>query len=202
MTSSSKSSRRQTPVLALPALALLISTAAANDRHFSYTYETGVLAPGARELEVSNTLRAGREEFYSALDHRLEFEVGVADNLMTSIYLNMGNTTSANGTGGLTSEFAWAGLSNEWKWKLMDPVADPVGLGLYAELSFGTAGMDIEPKVLLDKKVGDWLFAANAITEFEFAAKASGPSALRSIISASPRGWLRVNRLGGMSPRE
>ena len=61
-------------VLTLPAVA------AANDRHFTYTYETAVLPPGARELEVWTTWRAGRERYYSRFDHRLELEVGVAKN--------------------------------------------------------------------------------------------------------------------------
>jgi hypothetical protein len=158
----------RTPASALPILALLIGTAAANDRHFSYTYETGVLAPGAREIEVSTTLRAGREEHFSALDHRLEFEVGVAENLMTAFYLNMGNTTAANEIGGLTSEFEWGGFSNEWKWKLMDPVANAVGLALYGEITYSTTGFELEPKILLDKRLGNLLLAANLVAEFEY----------------------------------
>src|SRR5207249_1946531 len=73
-------------------LAALPHSASANERHFSYTYETGVLPPGGKEIELSTTLRQGRENFYSGLDHRMEFEVGVADNLMTSFYLNWHNT--------------------------------------------------------------------------------------------------------------
>jgi hypothetical protein len=154
--------------LALPSLslaALLCANASANERHFGYVYETGVLAPGAKEIEVYNTLRAGREDYYAALDHRLEFEVGVAERLMTSFYLNWRNETAGDS---LATSFAWQGISSEWKWKLADPVADPVGLGLYAELTYGTAGFEIEPKLLLDKKVGNWLLAANVVGEFEF----------------------------------
>ena len=61
----------------VPALTLLIGISSANDRHFTYNYETAVLAPGARELEVSNTLGVGRSDYYAKLDHRLEFEVGL-----------------------------------------------------------------------------------------------------------------------------
>jgi hypothetical protein len=171
MQSSSKSPRAVPSLLAistLAALALLIGSATGDERHFGYVYETAVLAPGGRDLEVSNTLRAGREEYYSALDHRLEFEVGVADNLMTSFYLNMSNTTAANGSGGLTSDFAWGGFSNEWKWRLMDPVANPVGLALYAELTYATDGFELEPKILVDKRLGNWILAANLVTEFEY----------------------------------
>jgi hypothetical protein len=159
-------SSRTLPLSVFGLAALLCANVSANERHFGYVYETGVLAPGAKEIEVYNTLRAGRADYYAALDHRLEFEVGVAEHLMTSFYLNWSNATA--GKDSLNSSFEWQGISNEWKWKLMDPVADPVGLGLYAELSYGTAGFEIEPKILLDKKVGNWLLAANAITELEF----------------------------------
>jgi hypothetical protein len=156
---------------ALP-LAALVGAASANDRHFAYTYETAVLPPGSRELEVSTTLREGREQFYSELDHRLEFETGVAENLMTAFYLNWNNVTAqvddpAAGAG-LETALEWQGVSSEWKWKLMDPVADAVGLALYAEVSYNTTGFEIEPKVLFDKKIGDWLFAANLLSEFEY----------------------------------
>lgn len=152
----------------------LAGTVSANDRHFGYVYESGVLAPGAKEIEVYNTWRAGREEYYSALDHRLSFEVGVAEHLMTAFYLNFSNATSNPGTGTLQTEFAWQGFSNEWKLKLTDPTADPVGLALYAELSFGTDGMELEPKLILDKAIGPWLLAANVIGEFEYGADNDG----------------------------
>ena len=154
--------------LALSAL-VFASPARANEHHFGYVYETGVLAPGAKELEMYNTLRTGREDFYSAMDQRLSFEVGVANNLMTAFYLNWSNETSGDTV--LSSAFEWQGISSEWKLKLMDPVADAVGLGLYAELSYGTSGMEIEPKILFDKKVGNWMLAANLICEFEFEAE-------------------------------
>jgi len=172
-------SARLLPASALSLGALLCANLSANERHFGFVYETGVLAPGAKEIETSTTLRAGRNDYYAALDHRLEFEVGVAERLMTSFYLNWSNVTE--GGTALSSSFEWQGISNEWKWKLTDPVADPVGLGLYAELSYGTAGMEIEPKVLLDKKAGNWLFAANAITEFEYEAEADGGMELEEI---------------------
>jgi len=152
--------------------ALLPFTTQANTRHFTYTYETSVLAPGSKEIEVSNTLRMGRDEYYSTLDHRLEFEVGVAHNVMTAWYLNLSNTSEASALPNdksLNTTFSWGGFSNEWKWKLRDPVSDPVGIALYSELTYKTDGFDLEPKILFDKSFGNFLCAANFITEFEFA---------------------------------
>lgn len=150
------------------ALTGLLGAAHANERHFTYTYETGVLPPGGRELEVSTTLRAGREEFYSELDHRLEFEAGVGGNVMTAFYLNWSDVTSGAGGAGLVNSFEWQGVSSEWKWKLMDPVADAMGLALYTELSYATTGFELEPKVIFDKQAGRWLLAANLLSEIEY----------------------------------
>lgn len=151
---------------------LFAGTASANDRHFGYVYETGVLAPGAKELEVYTTLRTGREDYFSALDHRLSFEVGVAEHLMTAFYLNMRNTSAEDpATGEIASGFEWKGFSNEWKLKLMDPSADPIGLALYGEITYNTDELELEPKLIVDKQVGKWLFAANLIAEFELEAE-------------------------------
>ena len=169
--SNSQSEKSRPAKTALLAVALLLGAAQANERHFTHTYETAVLPPGAKELETWTTLRTGREDYFSALDHRLEFEVGVTERLMTAFYLNWNNTTSGDSAGNLATAFEWKGFSSEWKLKLMDPTADPVGLGLYAEISFSTSGMDLEPKILLDKHLGPWLCAANLITEFEFEAE-------------------------------
>jgi hypothetical protein len=166
---SMKSSRALRSALILSAA--LAGVVSANERHFGYSYETGVLAPGAKEVEVYSTLRAGRDNYFQALDHRVEFEVGLPANLMTSFYLNLSNTTEEVTPGTLATQFEFEGFSNEWKWKLTDPVADPVGLGLYTELTYNTNGFEIEPKILLDKRLGSWLLVANVIGEFEFEAE-------------------------------
>jgi len=154
----------------LPALLslALCSAAAANERHFAYLYETAVLPPGGREIEVSNTWRYGRDRHYAALDHRLEFEAGISDRVMSSFYLNWSNVTAEAAAGGTESQFKWEGVSNEWKWKLSDPVADPLGFALYGELTYSTEAFELEAKTLFDKKIGNLLLAANLVAEGEF----------------------------------
>lgn len=152
-------------------LALAAGTVLANDRHFTYTYETAVLAPGAKELEVWTTFRQGREDYYSRLDHRLEFEAGITDRVMTAFYLNWDNITSEVSPGVLGTAHSWGGVSNEWKWKVSDPVADAVGFALYGEVGYNTDEVEIEAKTLFDKKIGNWLLAANLVGELEFEAE-------------------------------
>jgi hypothetical protein len=75
------------------AVALTSQGAIATERHFSYAYETGVLSPGHAEIEPWTTHRYGRTDYYSRLDQRLEFEVGVVKRLQTALYWNFQATT-------------------------------------------------------------------------------------------------------------
>ena len=141
-------------------------TCLANRRHFTYVYETAVLPKGGREVELWNTLRLNRKDFYRALDNRTEFEFGLGSNLQTSLYLNMSIASAFAGGDIRTEQFF--GISNEWKYKLMDAVADPVGLALYAEGSLKTTEIELEGKILIDKKIDKLLLAFNAIGEHSF----------------------------------
>ncbi|MFL5322494.1 MAG: hypothetical protein ACJ790_22735 [Myxococcaceae bacterium] len=155
--------------LLLSAATLLLSTgASANERRFSFTYESATLPQGERELEMWTTARIKRESFYSQFDNRMEFEVGLSDRLQTSFYLNTTAVRAPDATGELQSQFSFAGVSNEWKYKLMDPVADPIGFALYGELGFGSEEIELEAKLIFDKKVGRNLFALNFVGEQEW----------------------------------
>ena len=140
----------------------------ANERHFTSTYESGVLPAGAKELEVWSTVGVGRDSRYLGFDHRLEFEVGLTDRLQTSFYLNFHSAGALVAQDAYTTSFDWKGVSNEWKLKLLDPVADPVGLALYAELGLGPSEAEAEAKLILDKRLGNVLLAANLVFEHEW----------------------------------
>ncbi|MBK7258520.1 MAG: hypothetical protein IPI01_12110 [Ignavibacteriae bacterium] len=143
----------------------------ANERRFGYVYETPVLSPGARELEVWNTYRSGKAYSFRRLDQRIELEFGVAERLMTAFYLNYEwKAGDANGSapgGGRTTEQS-ASISNEWKYKVLDRVADPLGLALYGEYTLGLYERELEFKVILDKQLGRFLLAGNLVGEQEW----------------------------------
>lgn len=158
------------------ALIALISLFAActsygNERRFTYTYETSVLPPGVREVELWNTFRTGRNSFFRRLDQRVEYEVGVAPGIMTALYLNAttkaedSNGEAAGGSLSTSQEFS---VSNEWKFKLSDRAADMIGSGLYAEATVGVDEIALEGKLLLDKQLGGTLIALNLVGEVEW----------------------------------
>lgn len=132
----------------------------ATERRLTYSYESGVLASGSKELELWLTPRFGREQAYSRIDGRVELEAGVCSRLQTAGYLNL-TSEAREGAG----EALAAGVSNEWKLKLLDPVADLLGLSLYGEWGLSVAGLELEGKVILDKRIGPLLAALNLTLE-------------------------------------
>ncbi|MEW6062021.1 MAG: hypothetical protein AB1600_08790, partial [Bacteroidota bacterium] len=163
--------KRFTFLLLTGILCLLPEAANANERRFSYTYETSVLPQGAREIELWNTDRRGRAYFYRRLDQRIEYEFGVSNNLMSALYLNYTwKTKDSNeeGVGGTKSSSYSVSISNEWKYKLMDRVADPFGFALYGEWTVGPDKTELEAKLLFDKQLSNVLVAFNAVVEQEW----------------------------------
>jgi hypothetical protein len=154
-------------VAALSAAVAAVSDAHASQRRFTYTYESGTLTRGQVELEPWTTFRIGKEDYYARVDQRVEFEVGLTNRLQTSFYLNMHGVT-AQADSSLETDFQWDGFSNEWKLKLRDPVADPFGLALYFEWGASTSEVELEAKVIADKRAGNFLLAFNAGVEPEW----------------------------------
>jgi hypothetical protein len=153
----------------------MVQTGEGNERHFTYSHESAVLAPGAREFEMWTTYRTGRPQYYTRMDYRAEFEMGLTDRLMTAFYLNWRDVAQANDSNtAIDKQFEFEGISSEWKFKMTDPVADKVGSALYGEFSLGTDELAFEGKLIFDKRVGKNLFAYNFVAEPEWEREVSG----------------------------
>jgi hypothetical protein len=154
--------------LVLAAGASFGSPAAADERLFTYSYEPKVLPKGALEFEQWATLRAGKQDgVFSRWDLRSEFEHGLTDSLTTALYLNF-KSLHVDRDNQQESEFEFEGLSSEWKWKLTDPTADPLGTLLYGEVSTNFNEVELEEKLVLGKEIDDVVLAFNAILEEEW----------------------------------
>jgi hypothetical protein len=150
--------------------------ASANQRHYTYIYETATLPMGAVEIEPWTTVRLMREDYYVRFDHRLEFEMGLLDNFQAALYINWFEAAAADHAADSISEsFGFSGISLELKGKLLDPVADPIGLGLYFEIGAEPTELEFEGKILVDKVMGNVGIAFNAVYELELEAKVDGP---------------------------
>jgi hypothetical protein len=172
--------RRRPPHLlatALAAAALTATSAAsANERHFAFAYETATLPAGNAEFEPGLTTRLGRPDSFTSLEYRFEFEVGVTDRLQLAIYANGDATAEGiNGPGTMrTTHAGFTSSSLEVKYRLLDPVADPIGLALYGEMTGGPDGFELESKVILDRRFGRGLFAANLVYDHEWNLQPNG----------------------------
>jgi hypothetical protein len=145
---------------------IIQSDAQANRRRFAYTYETPVLAKGAKELELVNTLRRCRTGFYRRIDNRTEFEWGLGSNFQTSMYLNLTQKSKQEGDD-ISTELEMS-ISNEWKYKVLDRIDDPLGFALYGEATISSNEFELEPKIIFDKQFDDFIIAANVGAEFEY----------------------------------
>lgn len=151
-------------VLLLSAAGLTFS----GDRNFTYTYQSSVLAKGHKEIEIWTTARVGRDlPFYSAIDNRMEFEVGLTNKLQSSFYLNFGNETQDGGSG-KTSKFLFEGISSEWKYQFSNPYTNNFGFALYTELGLNTDEIELEGKIIIDKKINKTSIALNLSAENEW----------------------------------
>lgn len=142
----------------------------ADQRYFTYSYEPKTLPAGDLELEQWLTLRLGKESgVFARWDLRTEIETGLTDYLTTSLYLNARHVSS-DGVPGLPDEdeFEFEGVSSEWKWRLADPVADPLGLLLYGEFTTDGREIELEEKIVLGRVFGPLVLAANLVAEEEW----------------------------------
>jgi len=140
-----------------------------NERKFTYVYQSGVLGKGSKELEIWSTPRIGKiNGYFARIDHRVEFEAGLSERLQTAFYLNFRNITSDNGTGVIETDFEFQGISSEWKYQISNPAIDIIGFALYGELGLNTDEVELETKLIFDKKIKKTTFALNLTVEPEW----------------------------------
>lgn len=142
----------------------------AQDRVFTYAYQSNVLNKGQKELEVWTTLKNGREHFFKGFKNRIEFEIGLGSKLQTSFYLNNEYKKGIGEENGMEYFFTEnkQSFSNEWKLKLSDPVANMIGSAIYFEYTLAPSETELEGKLIFDKQTGKIIQAFNIVGEFEF----------------------------------
>lgn len=157
-------------LLIVTALILIAGITYSDDRKFTYTYESTTLTKNESDLEVWTTYKGGRENFYSAFENRMEYEVGLTNKLQTAFYMNFKNVTQANSTtGNYDTEFEFKGISSEWKYQIFNKYRDGIGFAPYIEFGFNTREIKLETKLIADKQLSKkFLIAFNAVGEYEW----------------------------------
>jgi hypothetical protein len=165
-------------------LAGVVATpASADEQYFGYTYSAEVLPKGETEMELWVTDRRGKAEgHYDAQDYKIELEHGLTDRFTVSGYANFvshhirGLDPDFERT---SRDFAFQGLSAEFKYNVLSPYKNGFGLTLYAEPEWsrihsveGKKGTEygLELKAILQKNFLDdrLIWAANLTLEPEW----------------------------------
>ena len=145
--------------------------ARADDRRFTYSYEPEVLPSGGMEFEQWITLRTQRtsggdvkQGNYNLWELREEFEYGVTDNYSVSLYLNTSSQSFRDYSQNPamdTSSFRFDGISIENRYMVLNPANHAVGFTLYLEPRFSGSEAEMEEKIILGQRHGDWKWAFN-----------------------------------------
>lgn len=158
-------------------LAMLVACAntSADERRFTYTYEPETLPKGALEYEQWITLRTQKNEAtgkdnFNRWDLREELEYGATDRYTVALYLNQKAESYRNPATGMDySEFGFEGIAMENRYMVLNPAEYAVGMTLYLEPQFSGEEAELEQKVILGQRYGDWKWALNLThaTEWE-----------------------------------
>lgn len=150
---------------------LWVTGATADERRFTYTYEPETLPQGAMEFEQWFTLRTQRTKEgdvkqgnYNRWEIREELEYGVTDNYSISLYLNTSHESYRDYNPDPPedfSKFKFDGVSLENRWLVLNPANHAVGVGLYLEPRYSGDEAEIEEKIILGQRHGNWKWALN-----------------------------------------
>lgn len=164
-------------VFAITVAASTVFNAHADERRFTYTYEPEVLPKGALEFEQWLTIRSQRtsagkvnQENFNGFDIREELEYGLTDRYTVGLYLNGKHESYRDTmTGVVEAELKFEGISLENRYMVLNPADNPIGLTLYLEPTFSGSDAELEQKIIIGQRYGDWKWAFNIIhaTEWE-----------------------------------
>ncbi len=157
------------------AATLLAGTAGADNKLFTYTYEPETEPQGDWEIEQAITSRLLRnsavgQKDYQRWQFRTELEHGFTERYTASIYLNHDYERFTDpATGHSAGENRWGGVSIENRYLVLDPRNNPVGLTLYLEPTYDGKNAELEQKIIIGQRHGDWKWAVNLTHATEWA---------------------------------
>src|SRR5438270_469912 len=135
----------------------------AGARHFTFVYEAPTSPPDSVEIENWTTTRF--HDGFTDAQFRHEIEIGITEYFQASVYLaNWDYTRSSDNRGA-----HYQSSSLELIYNLANPVADPIGISLYQEISAGRRLFESETKLIAQKNFGPFVVAYNLTLEAEWA---------------------------------
>jgi hypothetical protein len=138
---------------------------------FSYIYET--LPEGQTEIEqyvdmtpVRAISVSGDRVWYGATQFQTEFEYGITDRLELGLYVAYAPSNPAYA---LTPRLADGnGMKQRLRYRFAEAGEWPIDVALYGELAENEREIELEAKVILQRRIGPVRLVANAWAEREF----------------------------------
>src|SRR5215471_8282336 len=150
---------------------LCLSAARADEKRFTYSYEPETLPQGGMEFEQWVTLRTQKTKDaevkqgnYNLWEIREELEYGATDRYSVSLYLNTAAESFRDYNQNPPSDhssFDFKGISIENRYMLLNPAEHAVGLTLYLEPRYSGDEAELEQKIILGQRHGNWKWAFN-----------------------------------------
>jgi hypothetical protein len=162
-----------TKLFILCVVCLTTFKATAQDRYLAYTMQSNVIPKGTRQLEVWYANKSGGYSYFNGNYMRTGFKVGLGKNLTTTYYINVSGEayvgSEINHTDKVTREYdqfltkeSDISFSADVKYKILDPVANPIGLAIHADITVGGNYYIFSPRIIIDKRFGNNFIAFNA----------------------------------------
>ena len=135
----------------------------ADPRPFTLTYDAYPIGKGAAEFEQWVTFNAHKasEHGYQQFEILHELEYGISDNFDVGFYFLRWKYEDSNQNSGTQYD----GAALELIYTILNPAKDGWGLALYAEFAAAENELGFEQKVIVQKDIGQWIFAYNLILE-------------------------------------
>jgi hypothetical protein len=149
-------------------------SASAHERYFTYTYEPETMPQGGWEFEQWVTSRLTRnanvgQQGFQKWEFRSSAEYGVTDNYTVELYVNNSLESFRDPLDGSTTDYKFDGISVENRYMVLNPTEHPIGLTLYVEPRFSGVEFEMEEKVIIGQRHGNWKWAVNLTHATEWA---------------------------------
>jgi hypothetical protein len=152
----------------------LTSAANANPMPLPYTYVYSTLPKGEAEIEQyadltpvkGVSMASGNPQLYLASQFQTEFEYGITDRLELGLYLAL-QPPGPQGLYNTATLTEGTGTKERLRYRFAEEGELPVDLALYGEVVEFDTELEFEGKILLQKRFGDLIVAANLWGEVE-----------------------------------
>jgi hypothetical protein len=168
-------SRTRAGVLALLVVGTLSAAARANPRPLPFTYQAETLPKGTVEVEQfvdlvpvrAASFQTGNAIWFLASQFQTEFEVGLTDRLELGLYVSFVPQPNPQYVTQTPSLFEGNGVKQRLRYHLADPETWPIDVSLYGEVTENEREIELEGKIILQRRVGRVRFITNLWAEHE-----------------------------------